>query len=441
MDRARRVTRDGCHIGRRREGPGQHSFRRRRTNNTIALFTFSAVPGRRNRRPHSLHTATYSSISYDSLPCAVSRMKILHLAPHCREDGNGVVNVAVDYACLHAAAGHSVGFASSHGSLLSLLENYGVQHFAIDQDWARPISLAKGFFKLQRVIDQFKPDIVHAHAVPGALLASCLRGRSSFRLVTSIHSTHRLSVTLMGVGDAVVAVSSAAASMMRRWGVPEHKLRVVKNGPLASPRRSGAFLLSDSLTVRPPAIVTVAGLLRNKGISDLIAAFTLMSASVPEASLYIVGRGPERSKLEAQAAASGCADRIHFTGFIKDPRPYLFAADIFVLASYHEAFGLVLAEAREARCAVVASDVGGIREALDDGDAGILLPAGQPHILANTLASLLGDHRELERWKTSAAQNLGWLLATRAASETLGVYKEAIRPIDPQGDPSSRPPR
>jgi glycosyltransferase involved in cell wall biosynthesis len=121
--------------------------------------------------------------------------------------------------------------------------------------------------------------------------------------------------------------------------------------------------------------------------------------SIPEASLYIVGNGPERAKLEAQAAGTGCNDKIHFTGFFSDPRRYLLAADIFVLASYQEAFGLVLAEAREAGCAIVASDVGGIREALDDGEAGILLPAGQPRMLANVLAFFLATSVSLANGK------------------------------------------
>jgi glycosyltransferase involved in cell wall biosynthesis len=356
----------------------------------------------------------------------MSKLKILHLAPHCQEDGNGVVNVAVDFACEHAAAGHSVAFASARGSFLNVLEKYGVEHFAIEQDWTRPIASARGFMKLGKVIGQLKPDIVHAHAVPGAIFASGLRKRSNFRLITSIHNMHRRATVMMGVGDVVIPVSCAVAAAMQRRGIPPNKFRVVKNGPLASPRRFAEFCLADGAAVRHPAIITVAGLLHNKGISDLITAFRLLHSSVPEASLYIIGKGPERCIFEAHAATSGCADKIHFVGFMKDPRPYLFAADIFVLASHMEAFGLVLAEAREAGCAIVASDVGGVREALDDGEAGILLPAGQPRILANTLAFLLGNPRELNKWKTRAAANLNWLIARRAASETLDVYKEAI---------------
>jgi glycosyltransferase involved in cell wall biosynthesis len=364
---------------------------------------------------------------------AAGKMKILHLAPHCREDGNGVVTVAVDLACQHAAAGHSVGFASAGGSFLHLLENSGVEHFAIDQDWTRPLASARGFFKLQQVIDQIRPDIVHAHAAPGALFAYFLRNRSGFRLITSVHNLARPTAVLMGVGDVVISVSAAVAATMRQRGVSPHKLRVVRNGPLDSPRRQTAFGLADEITVQRPAIMTVAGLLHNKGIQDLISAFALLSPTAPEASLYIVGDGPERSVLEAMAAALPCADKIHFTGFVRDPRPYLFAADIFVLASYREAFGLVLAEAREAGCAIVASNVGGIPEALDNGKAGILLPPGQPRELADALAALLHNAQELDKWQTRAVENLEWLSSPRVAAETLGVYQEAIESDGRQG--------
>jgi glycosyltransferase involved in cell wall biosynthesis len=369
------------------------------------------------------------------LRCMVclSEMKILHLAPHCDEDGNGVVTVAVDLACQHAAAGHSVGFASAGGSFIGLLKNTGVEHFAVEQDWTRPLASARGFFTLQRIIDRNQPDIVHAHAVPGALFACCLRNRSGFRLITSVHNLARPTAILMGVGDVVIAVSAAVAATMRQRGIPPGKLRVVRNGPLESPRRRAAFGLANEITVRRPAIVTVAGLLRNKGIQDLISAFAMLSPTAPEASLYIVGDGPERSMLEARAAALPCADKIHFTGFVRDPRPYLFAADIFVLASYREAFGLVLAEAREARCAVVASNVGGIPEALDNGRAGILLPPGQPRELADALAGLLADTHELDKWQTRAVENLEWLSAPRVAAETLGVYQDAVDLDDGQG--------
>ena len=90
-------------------------------------------------------------------------------------------------------------------------------------------------------------------------------------------------------------------------------------------------------------------------MDDLIAAFASVSKDFPGAALYLVGEGPERQEFEAQAAATECSDRIHFIGFVKDPRCYLEQSDIFVLASRADPFPLVIPEAREAGCAIVAA--------------------------------------------------------------------------------------
>src|SRR5690348_18251244 len=65
-------------------------------------------------------------------------MRILHLAPHCDEVGNGVVNVAVDLAIKQREAGHVVGLASAGGSMQPMLEAAGVRHFGSSMTWARP---------------------------------------------------------------------------------------------------------------------------------------------------------------------------------------------------------------------------------------------------------------------------------------------------------------
>ena len=88
----------------------------------------------------------------------------------------------------------------------------------------------------------------------------------------------------------------------------------------------------------------------------------------------MVGNGPEMELFQEQARTSNYNSRIHFEGFQASPQSYMRAADIFVLASRRESFGLVLVEARQAGCAIIASDVDGIPEALDHGAAGILFP-------------------------------------------------------------------
>jgi glycosyltransferase involved in cell wall biosynthesis len=131
---------------------------------------------------------------------------------------------------------------------------------------------------------------------------------------------------------------------------------------------------------------------------------------------------------------------VHFLGFVPDPRPYLHSADVFVLASRKDPFPLVIPEAREAGCAIVASNVDGIPEALEHGRAGLLVAPGDPQEIARAIARLLGNPEELAYFRMRARDNLDWLRLKRAAEETIAVYEDALgdRKLRPSSSPESR---
>jgi glycosyltransferase involved in cell wall biosynthesis len=178
--------------------------------------------------------------------------------------------------------------------------------------------------------------------------------------------------------------------------------------------------------ISKPAIVTVAALQTHKGIDDLIEAFALTRKSIPDLSMYILGDGPEKCSLQALAERLDCRDRIYFEGFVRDPRPYLAQADIFVLASHREAFGMALAEAREAGCAAIGTNAGGIPEVLENGRAGIIVPVGNPADVSRALVRLLVNPTLLRFWQKRAATNLSWLRLGRVSEETLSAYTEML---------------
>ena len=269
-----------------------------------------------------------------------------------------------------------------------------------------------------------QPEIIHAHMMTGMVLSWALRGNARYGLVSTVHNEFQRSAILMGLADRVLAVSQSVADSMATRGIPQSKLRVVCNGTLGSPRERLSEL--PSVTLQQPAIATLAGMYHRKGIADLITAFEQVATEFPEAHLYLIGNGPDRAEFEAQAYAATVADRIHFEGYQAEPQRYLQATDIFVLASRQEPFGLVLSEAREAGCAIVATNVDGIPEALDGGKAGLLVPAANPTALAETIAQLLRDPDLLETWKTRSCQNLDWLNVSRVHTETLTVYSELM---------------
>jgi glycosyltransferase involved in cell wall biosynthesis len=353
-------------------------------------------------------------------------MKILHITNDIQEIGNGIVNVAVDLACLQAKDGHDVAFASGGGEYEKLLANYEVQHFYLNQK-RTPLNILKAGVNYRLILQKFQPDIVHVHMMTGAVLALTLRFGNKYSLVSTIHNEFQRSSIIMGFADRVIAVSKAVAnSISTRWRIPSSKIRVVANGVLDSPRNCHKkdFLAKN---LKHPAIVTVSGMYRRKGVGELIEAFAAIAGEFPEAHLYLVGNGPELESLQEQARSTAFAERIHFEGFQREPQSYLLSTDIFVLASHNESFGLAIAEARTVgTSAIIASNVGGIPETLDDGRAGILVPPKDSEALATSLTVLLDNPEKLQCWKEKASKNLEWLSLNRVHRDTIRVYRELV---------------
>jgi glycosyltransferase involved in cell wall biosynthesis len=136
----------------------------------------------------------------------------------------------------------------------------------------------------------------------------------------------------------------------------------------------------------------VARLEPEKGHRTLIDAWPVVLASHPEAWLLVVGEGSERNSLEAQAASLGISERVVFTGRREDVPAVTAALDISVLPSYREAQGLSVLEAMALSRPVVASNVGGIPEMIEEGVSGLLVPPGDCDSLAGAIVRLLSDH-------------------------------------------------
>ena len=348
-------------------------------------------------------------------------MHILHILNHVQKTGNGIVNVAVDLACFQAQDGHEVVIASAGGEYEALLKEYNVRHITLDQT-RKPINLIKAARSYRAFVKEFQPHIVHAHMMTGVLLAKVLQAKGS-GLVSTVHNEFQRSAVLMGLADRVIAVSKAVAQSMNRRGIPQNKLRIVCNGTLGSPRTRPLTDYSP-LPLKHPSITTVAGMYSRKGIAELIDAFVQIASDFPEAHLYLVGDGPDRLEFESQAQRTSVFNRIHFEGFQPQPQKYLLATDIFVLASHRDPSPLVIPEAREVGCAMIASKVDGIPEALDQGQAGLLVPPDDSQTLAKTLAELLSEPNLLYNWKNRAKQNLEWLSLERVHKETMATYRE-----------------
>jgi glycosyltransferase involved in cell wall biosynthesis len=195
-----------------------------------------------------------------------------------------------------------------------------------------------------------------------------------------------------------------ADSLVRDYGVTRQRVRVVPNGadlPDEEAERPAARKLRDQLGAGPfrPLWVCPARLESQKGHAVLIDALARVRAKGIEFVAVLAGEGSLREALTRQVEEAGLADRVHFAGQVDPLGPLLAAADACVLPSLWEGLPLVVLEALARARPVVASRVGGIPEAVEDGVTGRLVPPGD----AAALAAVLEDfHR-----RADAAMRLG----------------------------------
>jgi glycosyltransferase involved in cell wall biosynthesis len=352
-------------------------------------------------------------------------MRVLHILNDVTDRGNGIVNTAVDLALEQARQGLVVSVVSAGGGYKPLLENAGVQHFTLDQS-RRPAQLLHAIRSLGILLSEFRPDVVHAHMCTGLLLAWLWKHFRHFVLIGHVHNVHDRQSVVMALADRVIAASQSVAATMAVQGIPKRKIRVVLNRTLNSPRCPSLAEIEPP-PLHGPSIVTVCGMNHRKGIAELIAAFERLGSKAVDAHLYLVGDGPDREQFERQARASSRHSHIHFEGYQALPQAYMLSADVFVLASRRESFGLVLIEARQAGCAIVATDVDGVSEALDGGRAGLLVPPGDVNALAQALGRMLDDEQERSQWRSKAKSGIANFHVERMASEIKTVYDEPLR--------------
>ena len=272
---------------------------------------------------------------------------------------------------------------------------------------------------LVRLIRQRRVTILHTHEFfmnTVGLAASWLTG---IPLVATVHGKNyyserfrrRLAYRLVGkFAGQMVAVSDDVRDFLgQQVGIPKRRIRVVSNGVPVDEKSSDERLetLRESLGLNGHirVIGTVGSLYPVKGHKFLIDAAVHVIRRCPDVTFLIVGRGRLREELETQARSLGVDPYIRFLGHRDDVRDLLGLFDVFVLPSLSEGMPLALLEAMAAGVPAVATRVGGVGEAIEDGKTGLLVPPGDSHLLTESIMKLLQD-RTLARKMGESAQDV-----------------------------------
>jgi PEP-CTERM/exosortase A-associated glycosyltransferase len=281
--------------------------------------------------------------------------------------------------------------------------------------------------RLDEIVRAWQPDQLHAHSpVLSALAALPVARRHKLPLVYEIRAfwedasvgngtgregsaryrlTRMLETHAARKADAVAVICDGLRDDLIARGIDPAKIVVAPNGvdmdlfgspPAADAAFARSLGLEDADTVG-----FIGSFYDYEGLDDLIAAMPALVAKRPKAQLLLVGGGPMEEVLRAQAAASPVAERIRFVGRVPHDEVENYYALIDILAYPRKAMRLTELvtplkplEAMAQRKLVVASNVGGHRELIEDGVTGTLFPAGDPAALADALADLFARRPE-----------------------------------------------
>lgn len=252
----------------------------------------------------------------------------------------------------------------------------------------------RAFLRILQRARRERPAVLHTHLVhadfhglPAGRLArvpvlvSTKHGFNAFRDGRAFATADR---TVASLADVHIAISAGLASYLgEREGLDPAGFEVVHYGIEAGPEPPplpGA-----------PRLAIVGRLIPIKGHDVLLRALAEARERLPGLTLEIAGEGPLEPSLRATVARLGLDGAVTFLGRVAPVAPVLERAEVVVVPSFGEGFGMVALEAMERGRPVIASAVGGLPEIVDAGRTGILVPPGDVAALARALAELAGD--------------------------------------------------
>jgi len=285
-------------------------------------------------------------------------------------------------------------------------------------------------------------DLLHSHyAIPHAISAYVARqvlGSSAPAIVTTLHGTD---ITLVGndpsflpltrfsilESDAVTTPSAwLAEATYRNLDIPRERTIDVIPNFVDTRRFAPAAGPPSAVGARPAVLVHVSNFRSLKRVDDVVAIFAEARRRAPERAmtLQLVGDGPEHERIRGLVQAADLDEAVQFLGERTDLPAVLRNADLFLLPSESESFGLAALEAMSCGVPVIASRVGGVPEVVIDGETGLLAPVGDIAAMAAHVVRLLADAPLRARLGQAARQRAETVFPLEA---TVSKYEDLYR--------------
>lgn len=373
----------------------------------------------------------------DSHRSGNERLRVAFIITRADAVGGATVHVR-DVARGLADRGHeAIVLVGGRGEVLTEFDRAGVPYISLR--WLdrsiQPFYDLRALFELKAALEQIRPNLVCAHTAKAGLLG---RAAAALTGIPAIYTPHgwtigdrisessarffRLCEKVAGkFSSSIINVCMAERELARRHKIAsDEQLAVIYNGVHDVDAEARANPLEH-----PPRLVMVARFEPPKDHATLLEAASMLR-DLPW-TLELVGAGPGRNKAMALAEALHIAERVMFTGGSTLVSDRLGTAQIFVLSSRSEAFPLSILEAMRAALPVVASNVGGISEAVLDGETGFLVGSRDAESLAQALRPLIAN--PLLRQKLGQAGRRRYetqFTFEKMMAETLSLYRDIV---------------
>jgi glycosyltransferase involved in cell wall biosynthesis len=342
--------------------------------------------------------------------------------------GGGAERHVVDLAVALRRRRHEVAVASStSGVLARTLEAEGIAAHSLVDRLVKRRSSFRYARSLARLVERYRPDVVHAHIYASAFAAAVATLECGVPLVLTEHTeapwrpphARMVSWWVYQRAHHIVAVSSAIERLLRhRYRVPGKRISILLPAVPAA-----AELVSSRPEPMPrPLIGRVARLEPEKGVDVFLRGAAIVAARCPNARFVVVGDGSRRDQLVALGTDLGLSGRVDFTGFRPDARRLIAQLDVLVVSSHSDGSPLVVLEALEAGVPVVATAVGGIPDQIRHGREGLLVPPADPDRLAAAVLELLEDPRRARAMAAAGRRRAAELDHDRMVDRLEAIY-------------------